>query len=40
MGAQPVRDLPGRRGETDVVHLATDDTLVPLPMDVALAEPA
>ena len=26
--------------ETDVVHLATDDTLVPLPMDVALAEPA
>lgn len=26
--------------ETDVVHLATEDTLVPLPMDVALAEPA
>ena len=26
--------------ETDVVHLATDDTLVPLPMDVALARPA
>ena len=26
--------------ETDVVHLATDDTLVPLPMDEALAEPA
>jgi hypothetical protein len=26
--------------ETDVVHLATDDTLVPLPMDAALAEPA
>jgi len=26
--------------QTDVVHLATDDTLVPLPMDEVLAEPA
>lgn len=26
--------------ETDVVHLATDDLLVPLPMDEVLAQPA